>query len=57
MSVEQSVEWVAGETDVHKENVPQATLSTTNPTWPDQGSNPDSRDGNPATNRVSYGTA
>jgi hypothetical protein len=34
-----------------------ATLSTTNPTWPDLGSNPGRRSGKPATNRLSYGTA
>jgi hypothetical protein len=34
-----------------------ATLSTTNPTWPDLGSNPSRRDGKPTTNRLSYGTA
>jgi hypothetical protein len=32
-------------------------LSTTNPTWPDPGSNPGRRGGKPATNRLSYGTA
>jgi hypothetical protein len=36
---------------------PSATLSTTNPTWPDVGSNPGRRGGKPATNRLSYGTA
>jgi hypothetical protein len=30
---------------------PSATLSATNPTWPDPGSNPVLRDGKPATNR------
>jgi hypothetical protein len=34
---------------------PSATLSTTNPTWPDPGSNT-GRSGKPATNRLSYGT-
>jgi hypothetical protein len=34
-----------------------ATLSTTNPTWPDPGSNSGSRGGKPATNRLSYGAA
>jgi hypothetical protein len=34
-----------------------ATLSTTNPTWPDPGSNPGHRGGKPATNRLSYGAA
>jgi hypothetical protein len=32
-----------------------ATLSTTNPTWPDPGSNPGRRGGKPMTNRLSYG--
>jgi hypothetical protein len=36
---------------------PSATLSTTNPTWTDRGSNPGLRDGRPATNRLSHGTA
>jgi hypothetical protein len=36
---------------------PSATLSTTNPTWPEPGSNPRRRGGNPATNRLSYGMA
>jgi hypothetical protein len=36
---------------------PDATLSTTNPTWPDPGLNPDRRGGKPATNRFSYGAA
>jgi hypothetical protein len=58
MSVEQSVEWeFAGETEVLKKTFPSATLSTTNPTWPDLGSNPGRRDGKPVTNRVSCGTA
>jgi hypothetical protein len=34
-----------------------ATLSTTNPIWPDLGSNPGRRVKKPATNRLSYGTA
>jgi hypothetical protein len=36
---------------------PGATLSTTNPTWPDPASNPGRRGGKPATNRLSYGVA
>jgi hypothetical protein len=40
-----------------KKTCPSATLPTTNPTWPDLGSNPGSRGGKPATNRLSYGTA
>jgi hypothetical protein len=50
--VEQLVEWrLAGET------FPSATLSTTNPTWPDPGSNPGRRSRKPATHRLSYGAA
>jgi hypothetical protein len=36
---------------------PSATLFTTDSTWPDLGSNPDRRDGKPATNRLNYGTS
>jgi hypothetical protein len=36
---------------------PDATLSTTNPTWPDPGLNPGRSGGKPATNRFSYGAA
>jgi hypothetical protein len=36
---------------------PNATLSTTNLTWTDLGSNPGLRGESPATNRVSHGTA
>jgi hypothetical protein len=39
------------------ENLPQCHFSTTNPTWPDVGSNPGRRGGKWATNRLSYGTA
>jgi hypothetical protein len=41
-------------TEVLGENLPRATLSTTNPTWPDQGAN---RAAAVAINRLSYGTA
>jgi hypothetical protein len=34
-----------------------ATLSTTNPTWPDPGANSGRRGGKPATNRLSHGAA
>jgi hypothetical protein len=34
-----------------------ATLSTTNPTWPDLGSNPGRRHGKPANNCLNYDTA
>jgi hypothetical protein len=36
---------------------PSATLSTTNPSWPDPGLNPGRRRGKPATNCLNYGTA
>jgi hypothetical protein len=36
---------------------PTAILSTTNPLWPDLGSNPARRGGKPTTNRLSYGSA
>jgi hypothetical protein len=36
---------------------PSTTLSTTNPTWPDLGSNPGRRGGKSETNRLSYGMA
>jgi hypothetical protein len=36
---------------------PSATLSTTNPTWTDPGSNPGLCGGRPATNRLSHDTA
>jgi hypothetical protein len=36
---------------------PIATLSTTNPTWTDPGSNLGLRGERPATNRLSHGTA
>jgi hypothetical protein len=36
---------------------PSATLSTTNPTWTDQGSNLGISGERPATNRLSHGTA
>jgi hypothetical protein len=53
--VEQSVEWeLAGVTEVLGEKTcPRATLSTTNPTWPDTAR----RGGKPATNRLNYGAA
>ena len=36
---------------------PSATLSTTNPTWIDLGSNPSLRGGRPGTNRLSHDMA
>jgi hypothetical protein len=46
-----------GKSKYSEKTCPSATLSTTNPTWPDLGLNPGRRGGKPATNRLSYGTA
>jgi hypothetical protein len=46
-----------GKPKYSEETCPNATLSIKNPTWLDLGSNPGSRDGKPATNSLSYGTA
>jgi hypothetical protein len=40
-----------------EETCSSATLSTTNPTWTDPGSNPGLRGGRPAANRLSHATA
>jgi hypothetical protein len=54
----QSVEWeLAGEPKYSEKTCPSATLSTTNPTLPDLGSNPCRHGKKPATNRLSCGTA
>jgi hypothetical protein len=45
-----------GKPKYSEKTCPIATLSTTNPTWPDPGSNPGNRGGKPATNRLSYGS-
>jgi hypothetical protein len=44
-----------GKPKYSEKTCPGATLSTTNPTLPDPGSNPGRRSGKPATNRLSYG--
>jgi hypothetical protein len=46
-----------GKPKYSEKTCPSATLSTTNPKWPDLGSNSGRRGGKPATNRLSYGTA
>jgi hypothetical protein len=46
-----------GKPKFSEKTCPSATLSATNPTWPDPGANPGRRGGNPATNRLSYGAA
>jgi hypothetical protein len=47
-------EW-QGKPKYSEKTCPSATLSTTNPTWPDPDSNPGRRSGKSATNRLSYG--
>jgi hypothetical protein len=49
--------WNEGKPKYSEKTCPSATLSTTNTTWPDLGSNPGRRGGKPATIRLSYGTA
>jgi phage-related protein len=50
-------EWeLAGETEVLGENLPRATSSATNPTWPELVPNLGRRGGKPMTNRLSYDT-
>jgi hypothetical protein len=46
-----------GKPNYSQKTCSSATLPTTNPTWPDLGSNPGLRVGKAATNRLSYGTA
>jgi hypothetical protein len=56
MMIEKLVEWLAREPKYSEKTCPSAALSTTNPTCcPD--TNPGRRGGEPATNRLSYGTA
>jgi hypothetical protein len=57
MIVEQSVEWLAGETEILGKNLLQCHFSTTNTTWPDLGPHSGRRVGKPATYRLVYGTA
>jgi hypothetical protein len=49
-------EW-QGKLKYSEKTCPDATLTTTNPTWPDPWLNPGRRGGKPATNRFSYGAA
>jgi hypothetical protein len=46
-----------GKPKYSEKTCPSATLSTTNPAWPDPGCNPGRRGVKPATNRLSYGAA
>jgi hypothetical protein len=48
---------IGRETKYSEKTCLSATLSTTNPTWPNPGSNLGRRGGKPATNRLSYGAA
>jgi hypothetical protein len=50
-------EYWQGKLKYSEKTCPSAILSTTNPTWPDPGSNPGRRGGKPATNRLSYSAA
>jgi hypothetical protein len=44
-----------GKPKYSEKTCPSATLSITNPTWPDPGLNPGRHGGKPATNRLIYG--
>jgi hypothetical protein len=46
-----------GKPKYSEKTCPSATLSTTDPTWPDPCANTGRRGGKPATNRLSYGAA
>jgi hypothetical protein len=46
-----------GKPKYSEKTCPSASLSITNPTWPDPGLNPGHRGGKPTTNRFSYGAA
>jgi hypothetical protein len=46
-----------GNCSTRRKPAPGTTLSTTNPAWPDPGSNPAHHSGKPATDRLSYGAA
>jgi hypothetical protein len=50
-------EIVRGKPTTRRKPYPNATLSTTNPTWTDPGSNPGLRGVRPVANRLSHGTA
>jgi hypothetical protein len=46
-----------GKPKYSEKTCPNATLSTTDPTWLEPGLNPGCRSGKPETNRLSYGAA
>jgi hypothetical protein len=54
MSVEQSVEWLAGETEVLRENLPQFRFFHHKWHLTEPSSNPGRRGGKSATNLLSY---
>jgi hypothetical protein len=54
--MEKLVEWLAGETEVLGENVPQCRFIHHKPHMLCPDSNPGRRGGKPVTNRLSYGT-
>jgi hypothetical protein len=56
MMMEKFVEWLAGETEVLGENLPQSRFVQHKPHML-PGREPGSRGGKPMTNRLSYGTA
>jgi hypothetical protein len=58
MNMEQLMDEIwQGKPKYSEKTCPSATLSTTNPTRHDLGSNPGRRYGKPAINRLSYDTA
>jgi hypothetical protein len=57
MNVEQWNENWQGKPKYQEKTCPSATFFTTNPIWPDLGSNPGRRGEKPATKRLSYGAA
>jgi hypothetical protein len=57
MSVEQSVECLAGETEILEKTCPSAALFTTNTTWLDKGPNPGRLGGKPTNKFLNYCTA
>jgi hypothetical protein len=57
MSVEQSVEWLAREAEVLRENLSQSLFVHHKHKLSDPGSKPDHRSKKPETNRLSNGTA